>query len=313
MFSHYSVILATHSDYVDAMLSSPMAENETRALSFPDIEPVVWQKMLYLLEDPSKARRASVKDAMQTVMLYDKYQFPKGKKLCSDIFVDYFEQLDMIERPDLETLVEVILLAEEANLEDCVRMAVATLEEKLLSPELRILFTENQITKLLPLIGREERLLSAVNATAEDLRFPAFARFLIQSFQLWQSRQNVQEAYSGVALVCPKIRNGKEFVCPKSKVVVDVYMAPSTVRWRSSGAIAGVQFSVEREASRDWVVCGSEAGAEKKPFWRCPQSGNMDLPPRRGWERVDEAARGEDLTLLYTFNNKNLSSSRTYS
>jgi len=40
VFHLRSVILATHSDYVDDLLASPMSESVTRELSFPDIARV---------------------------------------------------------------------------------------------------------------------------------------------------------------------------------------------------------------------------------------------------------------------------------
>jgi hypothetical protein len=37
-----SIIIANHSQYIDAMLATPMKESETFELSFPDISPATW-------------------------------------------------------------------------------------------------------------------------------------------------------------------------------------------------------------------------------------------------------------------------------
>ena len=45
-YHHHSVLLASYSDYVDTMLSVPMREQETRRITFPDITPANWDKIM---------------------------------------------------------------------------------------------------------------------------------------------------------------------------------------------------------------------------------------------------------------------------
>lgn len=306
VFYHHSVILATHSDYVDAMLASPMVENENREISFPDIEPALWNTMLALLEDPSMIRRVSLKDVMQVILVYDKYQFSKGKQLCVDVFMDYFEQSVTTAKLDLDTLVEAVVLADQANLEDCKRKGVAALAERLESPEHRIKFTQSQITKLIPLIGQEERLLDAINVTADDILIPAFPRFLVQSFQLWQTRQWLNEAVSTIRISCARFNSGRGFACQQNSNDPDRYDAKNLVKWsRTSTIDSTVNFSIRRSKSMEWVISGIKMNSEDRRalcFWKCPQSSNMDLPPRRGWEAVDESVQGVVPTLQYVYN-----------
>ena len=55
IFYHHALVLAVHSDYVDAMLANEWTGSESRELTFPDIDPAVWEKMLALLQDPVKS------------------------------------------------------------------------------------------------------------------------------------------------------------------------------------------------------------------------------------------------------------------
>ena len=45
-YHHHSILLASYSDYVDTMLSVPMREQETRRITFPDITPANWDKIM---------------------------------------------------------------------------------------------------------------------------------------------------------------------------------------------------------------------------------------------------------------------------
>ena len=47
---HYSQELSSKSKYIDAMLSTPMKEADELTISFPDITPDTWQKMMNFLD-----------------------------------------------------------------------------------------------------------------------------------------------------------------------------------------------------------------------------------------------------------------------
>ena len=42
--------MAMHSRYIDTMLATPMREQETRTISFPDIDSAIWEKMIGYLQ-----------------------------------------------------------------------------------------------------------------------------------------------------------------------------------------------------------------------------------------------------------------------
>jgi len=81
VFEHHSFLLANYSDYIDTLLDSPMAESQSRSLSFPDIQPSIWQKMISFVENPRASRRMTVSDA--TVLSFSptttNTSFRKGK------------------------------------------------------------------------------------------------------------------------------------------------------------------------------------------------------------------------------------------
>jgi hypothetical protein len=59
----HSLSLALKSKYIDTMLSTPMREQETRTITFPDITPSTWHKMNKFLDDPLAIRDMKIEDA----------------------------------------------------------------------------------------------------------------------------------------------------------------------------------------------------------------------------------------------------------
>ena len=77
-YQHYSVILASFSDYIDTMLSVPMREQETRRITFPDITPANFDKimMMHQINGRRELRSfANKEEAPVLLPLLDKYQF----------------------------------------------------------------------------------------------------------------------------------------------------------------------------------------------------------------------------------------------
>ena len=53
---YYSQTLASKSKYIDTVLSTPMSESQTKTISFPDIQPNIWDKMMLFLDSPLAVR-----------------------------------------------------------------------------------------------------------------------------------------------------------------------------------------------------------------------------------------------------------------
>lgn len=67
-----SLLLTNKSHYIDTMLSTPMREQETRTITFPDISPEIWKKMNHFLDDPLASRDIGIRDVLDVALLYDK-------------------------------------------------------------------------------------------------------------------------------------------------------------------------------------------------------------------------------------------------
>ena len=77
-YRHYSIVLASYSDYIDTMLSVPMREQETRRITFPDITPANFDKimMMHQINGRRELRSfANKEEAPVLLPLLDKYQF----------------------------------------------------------------------------------------------------------------------------------------------------------------------------------------------------------------------------------------------
>jgi hypothetical protein len=77
VYWYVSHVLASQSGYVDTLLSTRLPTNndlnqsrDHKEITFPDIEPSQWERMLKFLADPYSM---SEKDAFELVVLYDKY------------------------------------------------------------------------------------------------------------------------------------------------------------------------------------------------------------------------------------------------
>ena len=124
---YHSQTLASKSKYIDTMLAVPMREREDRVISFPDIKPNVWAKMMKFLDDPIASREMNAKDATEVVVFYDKYEFVDGRRLCLHIIVDYMSDKSIrnMEKTfsiDIDLIVDLVIAAHTATLKACLMM-----------------------------------------------------------------------------------------------------------------------------------------------------------------------------------------------
>jgi len=126
---------------------------------------------------------------------------------------------------------------------------------------------------------------------------PLFARFLVQSFSSWQTNCWLQESIPTVELTI----SGAHYlsvVCKRTPKHSSIFAGEIQVYFMDS-----MDFSVEKIGIADWTVYKQARGArrQKTPFWKCPQSANMAMPPLSGWEAVNEWATGTELQLEYIY------------
>jgi hypothetical protein len=161
---YHSSVMATHSNYIDTMLATPMQESKTFELSFPDLAPATWDSMMKFLEGPVAVRLMTIEDAIKVAPVYDQYDFPQGRELCDHVLTEYFHDKKKI-LANLNCFVDAVLLADAANLNEAKKVGVKWLCQTLGSFDSQtggIIFTESHIRKLAPLIIKENRLFLIV-------------------------------------------------------------------------------------------------------------------------------------------------------
>ena len=69
-----------------------MKEQMSREISFPDIEPDIWIKMIQFLQ-PGGSREMVLENLNEVLEYYDKYEFQSGVKMCDAMIEQYLKQL----------------------------------------------------------------------------------------------------------------------------------------------------------------------------------------------------------------------------
>ena len=278
-----------------------MLESKSLEIRFPDIEPEVWLKIIALLEDPTKARDITVQEAMQFSPIYDKYDFQKGCLLCSRVLTEYIEE----KQPtlDLNLRVDIFLLADRLGLK---QVYEACLED--FRQYNKIMFTEDHLKKLAPLIAKERNLLDYMDSAKEDVLSPLWPR----TFVLEQSLIAAEQA---LKLSIPKIQIllsgcGRDKILARHSNDDSIFRSNCLIKWPDIDN--AVRFALLRRAGSDWGIYGERFPGRDEdghrdlsaivtiPLWRAPNSANMPLPPITGWQAVDElAAVGLKLQYIY--------------
>jgi hypothetical protein len=165
--SYHSQSLALKSKYIDTMLSTPMRGEQNRlTITFPDICPAVWEKMISFIDDPLAARSMKAEDVRDVAVFYDKYEFTLGCKLCDQVLMDYLssESLKKLEQAyelDLDLIIDLTEVAHNANLSKAFERGISYLGGKLRggiywslpgTPYDRVMFTEEHVSRIFPLL-----------------------------------------------------------------------------------------------------------------------------------------------------------------
>ena len=98
-YQHYAAILASYSDYIDIMLSTPMQEQQSRTIRFPDIRPKIWEKIMQMhqIDGTSVLSESLSTDAtffLEVLPILDEYAFTEAVKVCDDMLRRYFESIN---------------------------------------------------------------------------------------------------------------------------------------------------------------------------------------------------------------------------
>lgn len=189
VYWHFRTILASQSGYVDTLLSTSLPTDsdsnptqDYREITFPDITPSQWDRMIQFLIDPFALESMSVNDAIELAVLYDKYEFKTGIKICDDILckkavikvrklavntfngiIKPFNSTNVHDPSDVDQCVQAIVLSERINLRKTFywgRMWLFSIFVKLNSdgPVAGFPLTASQITQLVPTIIKDNQL-----------------------------------------------------------------------------------------------------------------------------------------------------------
>lgn len=323
VFWHYSHILASQSRYVDALLSAPLAaaaaataaskkderdeesnSSDFTEITFPDISPSQWKRMIKFLTDPVAARDMSKEDAIEVIIPYDKYDFSTGINLCDEVlssifyedweaFKNQMNDLDLLDR-----CVDVVVLSHEKNLKKTLENAKCWLYEILskgYDPEIMIL-TVDHIRKLGPVIesyidDNEFNLQSAIEQRSGrrdiDIRNPMFPDFFVAQIQLIAARNTALKLVNEI-----EIKNyigGHVYGTYYTDVDEDFGIDGTCIYYKYDHTTR-ITVRIEKNEVGDWTISEEPDIGDAVQLFICKGSRCATLPPKTGWERIDVEA-----------------------
>jgi hypothetical protein len=304
------------------MLANEMKESTTREISFPDIAPATWESMMKFLEQPLAGRRMQATDVMEVAPFYDQYDFTAGRELCDHVLAEYFKAMRELMVPDdLDFFIDAVLLADAVHLEEAkeagvkwIKMTMTRIFKKnsIIERDPTI-FTRDHITKLVPLIRKEDVLFEIVKniapgvETKDDICSRLFPHLLVQQFSLSRSYSMLQVPV--ITLVGTECNADGQFLNRRSYSCDDrtgfQYLSNRAAFWGERV----VTFKITAAIDKDWVIRGDTAPLDEegivdntivqKILWKCPHSHNLAIPPKLGWIPVDDLAVGKNPKLSY--------------
>lgn len=265
--------------------------------------------MIGFLTDPVATRNMSKEDAMELVFLYDKYDFHTGIKLCDEVLSSMFykneqefkERMNNLEL--LDRCVQVIVLSYEKSLKKTLANGMIWLETFFYDyePECLIL-TADHIRKLMPIIAccndddddaNAFKVQKAIeNRFQLDLRkidftSPMFPEFFIAKIQLTVARNTTLKLVNQI-----EISN-----C--AQVVAGIYKAgiEEDTNHCMYYKVVGENHRImlKKNEVGDWSI-GNDNGYHDEELFMCKGSRCETLPPKTGWERIDDDSRNSGKT-----------------
>jgi hypothetical protein len=305
---YHAAILANHSAYVDAMLSSDLKESQSKEISFPDITPETWDAMLKYVEDPVAGRTMQVKDIhnLDLAKHFDKYDFKAGRDLCEQTIMEYIERVSNNEKAELmnaNLLVDTVVMAVEANLEKAKHKGMEYIWRKLSRltvPFGRAMFAEGHMKKLAPLLleDSEHSRYSSYGLSKKEIASPDFPEMFVLKCRSWVKDRIIWEEISHITV--------SGTYCEADGDYFPSFLSPVfETRDERKGRWDGVEvtFRVSWETD-NWVIVRDTLPTLDEDgeidhdsivttvCWESPCSGNLTFPPKQNWIPVDPLARG---------------------
>ncbi|OEU10399.1 hypothetical protein FRACYDRAFT_247470 [Fragilariopsis cylindrus CCMP1102] len=321
VFWHYTTVLASQSRYVDALLASKKNDSygESTAanfteITFPDISPSQWKRMMKFLTDQKAAWDMNKKDAIELIILYDKYDFTQGIEVCDRVLssIFYKDSLEFKERiNDLDLFdrcIDVVVLSHEKNLTETMENARYWLYDFLCDgydPELVIL-TVDHVRKLVPVIDfyKEDRegfsLLFAIEERLSkkgiDVLNPMFPDFFVSQIQLIAARNTALKLVNEITIGnCGGNVSGDY----NPRTNYDYGIDGTCIYYKGIAPDWGDVWLKKNEVG-DWTISEDlRLRGGVVPVFICKGSRSATLPPKKGWERTDGRGNGKLPVISY--------------
>ena len=315
---YHSQTLATKSKYIDALLAAPMKESESRTITFPNITPATWELMMKFIDNPLASRTMKAKDVIMVAKYYDKYEFAEGTKLCDHVLEEYFKAVTAdhgIVASDVDFFVDAVVVANDANLKQSFEAGIALTWGFLCTENIpvgRTAFTAEHMKMLAPLMNetaddaRSWDLFHELAGERYEYKSDGFPEKFVGDCSDYFAHQSLISFISSIEL------SGADCENPFSggpnghfKPEDDDYSF--SLRRSHFSEMHLVQFDgvhqhvFIRRPNKEvgWVMVFKRAADDVETVaYRFPLSGNLSLPPSKGWISVHPLAKGNP-TLRY--------------
>lgn len=155
-------IMAMHSQYIDTILATPMKEQLAMTLTFPEIDPCLWEDMLGYLE-PCADPPSSTYEILRVLPYYDKYEFMDGIRMCDRWLASRLEfRVENV--GSLAAYVSASGAAYKHNLPATKAKCKAFVREVFRKREARLGLTQDLVIDFIPVIHENETIWHKVSA-----------------------------------------------------------------------------------------------------------------------------------------------------
>jgi hypothetical protein len=166
-YEYHSQIMAMHSRYIDAMLATPMKEKLSMTITFPEIDPEVWEKMISYLQ-PVAPPPACTCEVLRVLPYYDKYEFSDGFGMCDDLLSSRLE-FKVENVGSLAAYVTAAGAAYKHHLPTTKQKCKAFVKEVFRKREARLGLTQDLISDFIPVLHEETSVWTKVSAMVGPL------------------------------------------------------------------------------------------------------------------------------------------------
>eukprot|EP00956_Cyclotella_meneghiniana_P014120 scaffold20986_cov42-Cyclotella_meneghiniana.AAC.1 len=282
------------------------------------------------LDDPLAIRDMNIDDVLDVVLLYDKYEFTQGTKLCEKIMLDYLElkslkELHQAYKLDLHLVIDLTAIAHQTNMGKVFEFGIRYLLGKFRYGVRRvrqgqkssaIMFTEEHLKKIFPLLKLlspyddtyelyEHELLEledtlvqvlhrpdGINKSLTDmLNEPGVEKLLVAYYRQSENKDLIKKCISLIELSGTGQRN-------LDGPFIGYFSGWRRIATNDGGRLTFMIERTKKDGDEVWAIVRYPAN---KIYWWAPYSQNLSVPPLRGWVPCDELAKGNP-TLKYILN-----------